>query len=83
MTEGIDSQFGNDGVVYLYLGHVSPPAFGADMEVNENNEAILPVNTVGHFGLSLERAKELHGLLERIIQDVEKKRVSEADDSVY
>lgn len=77
MTEGVGTQFGSDGLVYLFLGHVSPPAFGAEMVVNEDNEAVLQVNTVGHFGLTIERAKELHGLLTRIIEDVEAKREGE------
>lgn len=71
VTEGTGTSYGPDGILYLVLGHVIPPT--GEVET-ENGEAVLRVNTVGNFALTVERAKELRDLLSHIIGNMEHRK---------
>lgn len=62
-TTGAES----DGLVYVRLGHVSPPLLIGDKEVDtrtiEQYGGVLQVEDYGTFVMTQARAKELHELL--------------------
>jgi len=66
VTEGPGSRYGNDGMIYLLLGHVLPPLGEADAEAIENG-IDLTVTTLGNYAFSLERAQELVDVLQHVI----------------
>lgn len=68
MTEGTGTQYGSDGILYMHLGHVSPPI---SVEANVSGEAELQVNALGYFAITRERAKELRNVLDQIISNSE------------
>lgn len=71
MSEGTGTQFGGDGLLYMHLGHVSPPV-NLD-QMTEGEEPVLQVNHLGYFVLSVQRAKEIRNVLDQIILNTESK----------
>lgn len=53
---------GMEDIVYMYLGHIAPPPWMTQEEVNarrEEAQGIFPVEPQGSFVLSRRRAEEL------------------------
>lgn len=66
VTEGPGSRYGNDGLIYLLLGHVLPPLGEHDADAAEDG-IDLTVTTLGNYAFTLERAQELVDILQHVI----------------
>jgi hypothetical protein len=71
-SEGPGTQFGPDGIVYLTLGHVSPPIGPISVDAADN--PYITVAPLGHFALTLERARELIQVLSSVTGQMEAQR---------
>lgn len=67
LTSGPDTQFGPDDLFYLRLGHVIPP-------MGPPGDQSLRVNSGGTFSFSLERLRELQGMLNALVIQVEQNK---------
>lgn len=68
VSGGPDTNEGPDGLMYLKLGHVSPPM---NPEEDEDGNMILKVVEAGDYILTVKRAKELVHLLSGFISATE------------
>ncbi len=69
VVQGPSTQFGQDGIYYLMLGHVMPPT--GEIDMSADGVAELSVIPAGQFAMTVERLRELQRILSTVIADVE------------